>query len=80
MKPDLTPEQIAANEQIEKDMKTFNDGLTALIQKTGITIVAKVAFSEDGIRPTLKLARLTPQAASAPAAPVKPAKKNGKKK
>lgn len=85
---ELTPEQIAEQDKIERDMRAFNDGLSALIQKTGITVVAKLVHSEDGDRPVLKLARFTPAPApsgpvkapkaKAPAAPVAPKKRNAK--
>lgn len=82
MGPELTPEQIAEKEQNEKDVAEFNKGLQALIERTRITIVAKIAYTEDGIRPVLKHARLQPAGGpetGAEQTPVRPKKKNGKK-
>ena len=81
MVKDLSPEQIAQQQQDEKDMKAFNEGLQNLINKTGITIVPKIAYTEDGIRPSMRLARVKQQDPIAEAAAEgAKGKKNGKKK
>lgn len=86
MTQEITPEQIAEQEKMKVDMKAFNDGLGALIEKTGITVIAQISYGADGIRPVLKLGRFTPmeqpvsaKAPKAPKTPVAPKKKNGKK-
>lgn len=82
MNNELTPEQILEQNKLEADMKAFNDGLTQLIQRTGITIVAEMAFEKNGIRPVLRIGRFVNKAEDAPkeAAAPKAVKKNGKSK
>ena len=80
MNTEVTPEQIAEQEKLQADMKAFNDGLGALIQKTGITVVPQLSFGAEGIRPVLKLGRFTPAPemgadATAKKAPVAPKKR-----
>ena len=83
MNMELTPEQIAQKEQDEKDIAEFNKGLQALIERTRVTLLAKIMYTEDGIRPVLKHGRLRPveepaQEAREAKKPVRP-KKNAKK-
>jgi hypothetical protein len=82
MGAELTPEQIAAQEQTEKDVQEFNKGLQALIERTRISLAAKIAYTEDGMRPVLKHVRLNPVEDAAPKAPSAPTKtkKNAKAK
>lgn len=77
----MTPEQIASAQKDEKDMKDFNEGLQALIQRTKITIVPELKYDAGGIRPILKLGRLREEPVSPNVAAPKEdkPKKNGKK-